>query len=278
MNSFSFMELAINGEVERQIGLYTKYPDKDPKELITSGTYRWDATRKEAVLMRRKETIDDYRYFPEPDLGPLVLTHDFINQIRHTLPELPKQRAKRYTSQHSLTPYAVGVLLNEKAVCDYFEEALKHSSNPIQLCNWITVEFAGRLKDTGNTLASLGIPPVHVAKLVAMIDENKISGRIAKSVADDMVQNPGLDPEEIVKKNPDYQPLDASVNLEALVDQVLQENASSIVDYQAGRDRAFAFLVGQMMKLTKGKASPQIVNELLKKKLEKNDQHSFQSR
>lgn len=267
MNSFTFMEMAIDGEIRRQIGLYLDYPDSPHLELVPPGTYRWSHDRKEIVLMRTKESAEDYRYFPEPDLSPVVLTNEYIDWVRHTLPELPHDRYHRYIIDLGLSDYAASVLIQDKPMCDYFEEALKNSTNPKQLCNWITVEFTGRLKDTGKTLRSLGIPPAHIAKLVQMIDENKITGRIAKSVADDMILSPGTDPERIVSKNPDYQPLGSESEIEPLVDKILAENPQSIADYKAGRDKAFAFLVGQVMKLTRGKASPQVVNDLFKKKI-----------
>lgn len=268
MNSFTFMEMAINAEIGRQISLYLTNPHRDPLELIPPGTYRWDPDQKQTVLMRTKESADDYRYFPEPDLTPVVLSDEYIDKLRATLPELPQDRFRRYTSDLGLTEYAASTLINEKILSDYFEEALKICPNPRLLCNWITVEFAGRLKESGKTLAHLGILPAHVAKLVFLIEQNKITGRIAKSVADDMVANPGLDPETIVAQNPDYRPMDDTASIEPLVDQVLAANPQSIADFKAGRDKAFAFLVGAVMKLTRGKASPQVVNDLLRKKLQ----------
>ncbi|MBX7065719.1 MAG: Asp-tRNA(Asn)/Glu-tRNA(Gln) amidotransferase subunit GatB [Parachlamydiales bacterium] len=267
MNSFTFLEMAITSEVSRQIKLYLNNPHKDPLELIPPGTYRWDPEAKQAVLMRKKESADDYRYFPEPDLPPLILTDAYIDEIRATLPELPHDRYKRYISDLGLSEYSAEVLINEKFLSDYFEESLKLCKNARLLCNWITVEFAGRLKDTGKTLVDAGIMPTHVAKLVQLIDDNKITGRIAKSVADDMMANPGLDPEIIVAKNPDYLPLDDYSSIEPIVDQVIADNPQSVADFKAGRDKAFAFLVGSVMKLTRGKASPQVVNDLLRKKL-----------
>lgn len=269
MNSFTFMELAITAEINRQIGLYEKNPDVPHKELIPAGTYRWDAERRETVLMRKKETADDYRYFPEPDLLPLVLTQEWVDQVRDSLPELPAERMTRYTTSLGLSSYSALVLIQDKKTCDYFEEALKIApdANAPLLCNWITVEFAGRLKEKGHTLVSLGIPPIHVAKLVKMIEQKKITGPIAKCVADEMVATPNVDPEHIVQRNPDYQPVDNVKELEPLIEQVLSENAQSVIDYKNGHQKAFAFLVGQVMKMTRGKASPQVVNELLRKKL-----------
>ncbi len=218
--------------------------------------------------MRTKESADDYRYFPEPDLPPLILTEKYIDEIRDTLPELPHNRFKRYISDLGLTEYAASVLVNEKALSDYFEQANAIAKNPRLICNWITVEFAGRLKEKGKTLIEIGIPPQHVAKLVQMIEQNKITGRIAKDVADEMVASPGMDPEAIVRQNPDYQPLEDIALIEPIVDQILIDNPQSIADFKAGRDKAFAFLVGQVMKLTRGKASPQVVNDLLRKKIQ----------
>jgi aspartyl-tRNA(Asn)/glutamyl-tRNA(Gln) amidotransferase subunit B len=268
MNSFSFMQMAIDSEISRQIRLYLNNPHKEHIELIPPGTYRWDPEIKQTVLMRRKESADDYRYFPEPDLTPVVLTDEYIDEIRASLPELPHDRYRRYISDLGLTEYAAETLINEKFLSDYFEEALKVCKNPRQLCNWITVEFAGRLKESGKTLLDIGIPPHHLAKLVDMIEENKITGRMAKSVADDMMAAPGTDPELIVAKNPDYQTLDDLAAIEALVDQVLAANPQSVSDFKAGRDKAFAFLVGSVMKLTRGKASPQVVNDLLRRKMQ----------
>ena len=268
MNSFSFMEMALEAEIRRQIKLYLDNPDTPHLELVPPGTYRWDTEKKQPVLMRKKESADDYRYFPEPDLTPVVLTEGYVDELRNHLPELPNDRFNRYVSDLDLTEYSAEILVNEKVLSDYFEEALKVCKSPRTLCNWITVEFAGRLKDTGKNLMDVGIPPEHMAKLVEMIESNKITGRIAKSVADDMLKSPGLDPEIIITDNPDYQPLDNLREIEPLVDQVLAQNPQSVEDYKKGRDKAFAFLVGSVMKLTRGKASPQVVNQLLKNKIE----------
>ena len=267
LNSFTFMEMAIESEISRQIGLYTAHPDAPPIELIPPGTYRWDQEAKRTVLMRTKESSDDYRYFPEPDLVPIILTEAELDALRGELPELPHERYRRYISELGLTEYAASTLINEKVLSDYFEEAMKRAPFPRQLCNWITVEFAGRLKESGKTLLDIGIPPAHLAQLVSMIEEKKITGRIAKAVADEMLANGGLSPEQIVARNADYQPVGDLASIEPIIDQVLKENPQSIADFKSGRDRAFAYLVGQVMKLTRGKASPEVVNDLLHKKI-----------
>jgi aspartyl-tRNA(Asn)/glutamyl-tRNA(Gln) amidotransferase subunit B len=267
MNSFSFLEMAVESEMKRQVALYLDNPHRTPEELIPPGTYRWDIETKSALFMRAKENSDDYRYFPEPDLAPIVLSQEYVDDIRNTLPELPHDRYNRYVSDLNLSPYSAALLIQEKELCDYFEAAMKHSLNPRQLCNWITIEFTGRLKERGQTLISHKIPPLHVAKLVHMIDNNVITGRIAKQVADDMVASPELDPETIIQQNPDYRPLSEIAEIEPIVDQILAANPQSIADYKAGREKALAFLVGQVMKLTRGKASPAVVNELILKKI-----------
>lgn len=269
MNSFSFMEMAIDAEIKKQVKLYLENPEEDFLSLVPPGTYRWDPQQKQSVLMRSKESAEDYRYFPEPDLPPLVITEEYIDRIRAHLPELPYERYKRYVSDLNLPEASAETLIDEKSACDYFESALKTCTNPKLLCNWIIVEFMGRLKEISKTFATLTIPPQHIAKLINMIDGGKITGRIAKSIATLMMQSPEMDPEEIVSKNPDFQVLSDEKALEKLVDRVLKENPSSIEAYRSGRTQAFGFLVGSVMKLTKGQASPEIVNRLLKQKLEK---------
>jgi aspartyl-tRNA(Asn)/glutamyl-tRNA(Gln) amidotransferase subunit B len=236
--------------------------------VITQATYRWDPDKKETVLMRRKENADDYRYFPEPDLVPILLTDAYIEEVRRALPELPLQRERRYVRELGLAQHLAFVVTSDKPLADYFEEALAECSNARSLANWLVVEFPGRLKDLGKTIVDVGIPASYLAKLVSMIDSGKITGKIAKSVADDMVAAPGKDPELIVQENPDYCPVHDLGEIEALVSQVVAEHPQSIVDFKAGKDKAFGFLVGQVMKLSRGKASPSVVNDLLKKKIE----------
>ncbi|MCH1429784.1 MAG: Asp-tRNA(Asn)/Glu-tRNA(Gln) amidotransferase subunit GatB [Chlamydiales bacterium] len=267
MNSFSNLELAIEQETIRQINLYNRYSDKDPSEVIEQATYRWDPEQQTTVLMRKKEDAEDYRYFPEPDLPPLLITQKFVDGIKEKLPELPLERKKRYIKELELTPYNASILTQDKELSDYFEEGLQITKNARNLCNWITVEFAGRIKDSGDTLQSLGIPSKHIAELVNLIDSNKINGKIAKKVADDMLNQVGTSPEAIVAANPDYQPIDNTEEVESFVDTVIKQEAQSVSDFKAGKAKAFGYLVGQVMKLSRGKAPPDLVNKLLKEKL-----------
>jgi len=267
MNSFRNLESALNEEIHRQIDLYTQFPSLPWEELVFPGAFRFDPSNKKLILMRRKETPDDYRYFPEPDLGPILLKQEYVDSLRDTLPELPYDRYRRYTKALGLSKHAASVLINDKSLGDYFDAALAHCSIPQLLCNWIIVEFSGRLTDGQKSILALKIPPQHIAALVSMIDQGLITSRIAKSIADDMVHNPALAPETIAANNPDYSPVDDADKIERIVDQVLEENDSCAADYRAGNEKAFSFLVGQVMKKTRGKASPQIVNEALRKKL-----------
>ncbi|MGE3953920.1 MAG: Asp-tRNA(Asn)/Glu-tRNA(Gln) amidotransferase subunit GatB [Parachlamydiales bacterium] len=267
MNSFTFLELALESEVKRQIRLYEQHPDKAPEEVMHSCTLRFDPNTGETKVMRRKEAAADYRYFPEPDLPPLILTQPYIDKIREALPELPYDRKKRYVEELGLTPYTAGILTTEKHLADYFEEALSHCKAPKQLANWITVEFFGRLKESATPLYKTAIAPAHIGKLVALIQEGTITGRLAKQLADEMVASPA-DPETIIEAKPEiYKPVSDLGEIEVIVDKVLADNPQSVADFQAGKAKAFGFLVGQVMKATQGKAAPDAVNELLKKKL-----------
>ncbi len=268
MNSFSNMELAIEGEIKRQIQLYTDQPDVNPIDVIFPGTYRFDPDQRKTVLMRRKEDAEDYRYFPEPDLVPLILSESYIEEIKSALPELPHERFKRYTELLSIPKEAATTLILDLSLCNYFEKALPLCKNPKALSNWLIVEFTGRLNECNSTLKESGILPEHLSLLVNMIEEGAVTGKIAKSIADDMIKTPGNSPKEIANNNPDYQPLSDISSIESLVDQVLEENPQSKIDYQAGKTKAYGFLVGQVMKLCKGTAAPGIVNEILTKKLQ----------
>ena len=267
LNSFTNMEIAIESEVRRQIREYTTRSNEDPSIVVPSATFRLDLERKETIHMRSKEEAMDYRYFPEPDLPPIILDKEYIEEIRSNLPELPHDRYHRYLNELQLTDYSASILINDKPLSDHFEEGLKTCSDAKSLCNWLTVEFVGRLKETGKRLTDIGIPSKHLASLVNMIKKGTITGKIAKKLADDMMANPGKNPEEIAQENPEYQPMTDTSAIESLVDKVLLENPQSIVDYKAGKDKAFNYLFGQVMKLCSGKATPQIVRDLLLKKI-----------
>jgi aspartyl-tRNA(Asn)/glutamyl-tRNA(Gln) amidotransferase subunit B len=267
MNSFANMEIAIGNEIKRQIQIYELHPNALPKDLIRSSTYRFDPDKKENVLMRLKESAEDYRYFPEPDLPPLVLSDELIETLKNNLPELPRERLKRYIYELELSDYAAHVLISDKPLCDEFEKGLQIVKNPKALCNWLAVEFAGRIKESGKTLSELGIDSLQIAELVNMIESGVVTGKIAKTIADYMVETPGLSPKDILDQHPELRPMTDTSSIEKIVDGVLAENPDSIRDFLAGKDRAFQYLVGQVMKQTKGTASPEIVKSMLTSKI-----------
>jgi aspartyl-tRNA(Asn)/glutamyl-tRNA(Gln) amidotransferase subunit B len=264
LNSFSNLESAIEHEIPRQIALYTSNPEKDPAHVLPPSTYRWDPDLGVTVLMRSKEGPADYRYFPEPDLLPLVLTQEDIDAEQERLPELPLEKERRYVREYGLSSLQSYFLTSDKKMADFFEAALICCHQPKTIANWIAVEFTGRLKEQGKILWSSGIRPSDVAELVSLIQEGVITGKIAKNVADDMVAQPGVSPRSIVEKNPAYRPFDNIDQLQKMVDEVVNDNQPLVQEVLAGRERVFAFLVGQVMKKTKGSAPPERVNALLR--------------
>jgi aspartyl-tRNA(Asn)/glutamyl-tRNA(Gln) amidotransferase subunit B len=263
MNSFSNMELALESEKKRQINLYLDNPTTDPFKLIPQATFRWDPDSKSTRLMRQKENADDYRYFPEPDLPPILLTEEYISAIKESLPELPYQRKQRYIEQLNLSKDQAELLIQEKKLADYFEEALTFTTHAKHLCNWICVEFTGKLNE--QNLWETPIPPKEVATLVNLINNGTITGKIGKKIVDNLLNTPTKTCSQIIKENPNYQPVTDLKLIETLIKQVISENPTSVADYKSGKTKAFSYLIGQIMKLTKGKADPAIVNKLLKK-------------
>ncbi len=266
MNSFFYMEQAIAAEVKRQKAFYDSNPDK----LIQSGTFRFDIESQQTIMMRTKERAQDYRYFPDPDLPPVKVSKSLIAELEKTLPELPRDKEKRFCKELNLSPYFAELLINDRILCQKFEEAQKECSNAPSLCNWLAVEFAGRLKEKNLTFATLPINPLYIAKLVNLLDKKTITGKIAKAIADKMLEPPYLSPEKLIAANPDFQPLESEDLIEKCVNLVLEKNQQSINDYLAGKEKAFQYLVGMVMKETKGKARPDLVHNLLKEKINQN--------
>ncbi|MGR3952490.1 MAG: Asp-tRNA(Asn)/Glu-tRNA(Gln) amidotransferase subunit GatB [Chlamydia sp.] len=260
MNSFAGLKLAIDYEIERQSKLYEANPDIPYGELIPQSTYRWDPEALKTVLMRSKEQASDYRYSPDPDLLTLILDPKEIEEIGKKVPELPLAKERRYRESLGLSSLQSYFLTNDKKMATYFEEALRSSSHPKPLANWISVEFTGRLKDSGKTVYESKIAPCNIAELVELIASQKCNGKIAKIIADKMVENPQLSPKEIIEANPDFISIADSKLLKTIAQSVIEKNESIVLEYISGRDRVFAFLVGQVMKETKGSASPELAN------------------
>ncbi|MFZ4773391.1 MAG: Asp-tRNA(Asn)/Glu-tRNA(Gln) amidotransferase subunit GatB [Chlamydiia bacterium] len=262
MNSFSNMLTALDYEIRRQIRVYEENPTLPFHEVMPNSTYRFDPVEQRTVLMRKKETAADYRYFPDPDLPPLVLTQSYVDEIKKHLPELPHKRFLRYTQELGLSEYSASVLIADRALSNAFEKAIHLVKNPVSLCNWLTVEFVGRLNEDKIHFMNSGIAIENVAYLVVMIENGVITGKIAKEIKDQMCATK-KHPQEIYDQNPDYKPLSDTKEIEAIISDVLKENPSSVQDYKNGIQKAFNSLVGQVMKKTKGKANPEIVNSLL---------------
>ena len=263
LNSFKAVERAIEFEVERQIATLA-----EGGKLIQQ-TRLWDENREETRSMRSKESAHDYRYFPDPDLLPLVIDSQWINEVRAELPELPAARRGRFMSQYSLSDYDADLLTSRKDVADYFEAALKTHATPKILSNWIVGDLFRVLKerrlDAQFYIECWPIPAQHLAEMVQLIDQGKISGRIAKSVFEAMLDS-GKAPWQIVSEQGLEQVSDIG-SIESAIDQVLAANAKQVAQFKSGNDKVFGFLVGQVMKATQGRANPKKVNELLREKL-----------
>jgi aspartyl-tRNA(Asn)/glutamyl-tRNA(Gln) amidotransferase subunit B len=220
--------------------------------------------------MRSKEHAHDYRYFPDPDLLPLVIDESWIQEISENMPELPEARKNRFMADYSLPNYDAELLTSRKDVADYYEAAVKVHSNPKAISNWIVGDLFRVIKerklDESLRITSWPVRAEHMGEMVRMIDQGKISGKIAKTLFEEMLDKQ-VSPEKLVKEKGLEQISDLG-SIEKDVDQVLAAHSQQVADYRAGKDKVFGFLVGQVMKSTKGKANPKIVNEILRKKIE----------
>jgi aspartyl-tRNA(Asn)/glutamyl-tRNA(Gln) amidotransferase subunit B len=259
LNSFRFVEKALHYEVNRQ------------KEIILDGgqvvqeTRLWDTVKNRTTSMRSKEEAHDYRYFPDPDLLPLVIDKAWIKAVRSTLPELPDQKKKRFIQQYDLPQNDADILTASRELADYFEEGVKTFPKPKQLSNWIMGSLLGYLNAAGLTIGQSPISAAHLAQLLELIDSGIISGKIAKTVFEEMTIS-GRPPKEIVEEKGLVQVNDAAA-IEAVVSTVLENSAAEVEDYKNGKTKLLGFFVGQVMKATRGKANPKIVNEVLRDKL-----------
>lgn len=258
VNSVRFMMKAIEFEAQRQVEIL------EGGGTIDQETRLFDANTGETRTMRSKEDAHDYRYFPDPDLLPLVLTQEFIDGIAATLPELPDDKKNRYMSDLGLSAYDAGVLVADKAATDYFETVAK-KHNPKLAANWITAELFGRLNKAGVEIDASPVGTDQLSGLLALIEDNTISGKIAKVVFDKMFET-GKTAAQIVEEEGLRQVSDTGA-IEKTIDEIMAANADKVAEYRSGKDKLFAFFIGQVMKATGGKANPGMVNELLKKKL-----------
>lgn len=262
LNSFRFVEKAINFEIERQINVL-----EDGGE-VAQETRLYDSDRDETRSMRSKEEANDYRYFPDPDLLPVVLDDAFIAEVRKTLPELPDAKQSRFVEQYDLKPADAGILTVSRALADYFEATVAaFKDNPKIVANWITGELSAALNRDGIEITDSKIAPADLAALLGRIQDGTISGKIAKDVFEAMWTGGG-GADEIIEAKGLRQITDSSA-IEKIVDAVIAANPDQVEQYRAGKDKVLGFFVGQVMKETGGKANPGQVNDVLKGRLRK---------
>ncbi|MGV7931103.1 MAG: Asp-tRNA(Asn)/Glu-tRNA(Gln) amidotransferase subunit GatB [Spirochaetota bacterium] len=259
LNSFKAVKTAIEFEIRRQADIL-----EDGGKIVQE-TRLWDADRGLSFSMRSKEEAHDYRYFPDPDLPPVKPGADYIARIRESIPELPAPRRERFVREYGLSPYDAGVLTSARPLAEYFESTVKHGAIAKKASNWIQSELLAKI-DNPDNIGSFVVTPPMLAKLLGLIENNTISGKIAKSVFEEMIAS-GADPESIVSAKGLTQVTDTAA-IESIIDRVISDNPESVADFKGGKERALKFLMGQAMKESKGKANPQIVNDLLLKKLQ----------
>ncbi len=259
INSFRFVEKALEYEIKRQIKVLSE------GGTVVQETRLWDSEKGVTFSMRSKEEAHDYRYFPEPDLVPLVVEKEWIDEIRKAMPELPDEKFKRYTEELELPEYDAELLTEERAIAEWFEEAVRLGAQPKEVSNWMMTELLRLLNENNQEITECRVTPEHLVKIIGLIEEGKISRNIGKKVFADVFET-GKDPEEIVKEKGLVQISDTS-ELEKMVDEVLRANPKEVERYRNGEQKLLGFFVGQVMKASRGKANPKAVNELLRKKL-----------
>ncbi len=259
LNSFKHVQKAIEYEVARQIDLV------EDGEQVVQETRLYDANKGTTHSMRGKEEAHDYRYFPCPDLVPLVLKEEWLAQWKSELPELPKAREKRFMEQYGLPAYDAEVLTAERDLSEYFEAAVAAFNEPKKIANWMLTEILRELNATGGTVGGLKLTPQKLAALVQLVEDGQISAKSGKDILPELLET-GADPAELVKAKGLVQISDTSA-LAADIDAVLAENPKELADYRAGKTKLMGFFVGQIMRRTKGQANPAVVNQLLAEKL-----------
>lgn len=260
LNSFKALQRALVYEIERQTGVLKKSGE------IVQETRTWDEEKGMTLSMRSKEYAHDYRYFPDPDLVPMIIDREWVEDIRSSLPVLPDERRQRYVTEYGLPEYDAAILTDTRELADYFEDCVKVYPNPKVVSNWIMGDLSRLLNANGMDITACRIKPGQLATLLQLMDKGTISGKIAKTVFEEMFAT-GKDPEVIVKEKGLVQISDEGAIL-AIVEEVLAGNPKSVEDFKAGKVKALGFLVGQVMKASKGKANPDLVNRLLKERLQ----------
>ena len=259
INSFKFIEKAINFEIKRQIKIL------EDGEKVTQETRLYDSSKDETRPMRSKEFANDYRYFPEPDLLPVIISDQEIKKIRDEFPELPKEKEARYQEEFGLSEYDSQIISSSKSMADFFDASLKKTKNYSLLSNWLIGEISAYLNKGQIEIHESKLTADNVAMLINRIDDQTISGKIGKSIFEEMCLS-GSTPDEIIESQGLKQISDDGA-IEEIIMTVINENPSQVEAYLGGKDKLFGFFVGQVMKLTEGKANPKAVNSILKEKL-----------
>ena len=261
INSFKFIEKAINFEIKRQIKIL------ESGEKIIQETRLYDSAKDETRPMRSKEFANDYRYFPEPDLLPVVISNEEMQEIKDKFPELPKEKEFRYQKEYGLSAYDAQIIASSKSMADFFESAIENIENYSLLANWLIGEVSAYLNKELIEIKESKLNPKNMAMLINRIDDQTISGKIGKSIFEEMCMS-GSSPDKIIESQGLKQITDDGA-IEKIIDEVINNNTKQVDDYRAGKDKLFGFFVGQVMKKTQGKANPQTVNRILKEKLTK---------
>ena len=261
MNSFRAVQRAIQYEIDRQIDLV----EEDGEEVVPE-TRTWDEEKGITLPMRKKEN-PDYRGIPEPDVPPIEVTQEWVDKIKASLPELPEAKKKRLIEEHALPAYDAGIITSSLATARFFDEAVAQYPDAKIVSNWIMGEMLRLVNANNIEFGEVKVTPIQLTQLLKLIDKGTISGKIAKQIFEEMFST-GKDPEAIVKEKGLVQISDEG-QIGAFVDEVIAANPNSVSDFKAGKEKAIGFLVGQVMKKTKGQANPGLVNKLLKEKLAK---------
>ena len=261
MNRIKAVSRAIEYEIERQTLAFGS------GERIIQETRGWDDLKSESIPQRSKEDAHDYRYFPEPDLLPINLQKEFIEEVLATMPEMPNQKKERFVSQFNLSEYDSGLLAAEKDLADFFEEVTKVSSSPKLSANWIMGELSAELNNENLNIKESKVSSDKLGQLISRIEDGTISGKIAKEIFEKMWSS-GKEVDEIIQSEGLEQVTDDK-EIESMIDEVIESNPKQLEQYRSGKDRLFGFFVGQVMKASQGKANPKQVNDILKSKLEK---------
>lgn len=255
LNSFSAAVKALEYEEKRHINLLKEGKNTEKE------TRRWDELKNETVIMREKKEAADYRYFPEPDILVINVEEDWIEEIKENLPELPDAKKERFMREYDLPEYDAGVLTDTRELANFYEETVKHCNDPKQVSNWVMGDVLRRVNDEELEIEEIKVTPKTLAELIGLINEGKISNNIGKKVLKDMFET-GESPTVIVKEKGLIQISDED-ELQEIIEKVIDENQQSVIDYRNGKDRALGYLVGQVMKATRGKANPQKANKMI---------------